>query len=217
MSTLLPQTDFCSQCNIGTKRIDESKGFPESYDLRSLLQFLTDVKSGKPKLKVPAYSHHTYDIVPEEFQVVDQPDIVIVEGLNVLQVGRPSGKQAQFVSDYFDFSIYVEAKTDVIRQWFLDRFLLFRKKAKSDKEDFFYQFVPWSESKAIDFASEVWKEVNERNLNENILPFKQRARLILSKDSDHKVQKYILGSSKAKIGTARTAGTTRDANKWTNS
>ena len=170
------------------------KGFPESYDIKTLIRFLTDLKSGKPHLKIPVYDHHIYDILPGQYQNVDQPHIVIIEGLNVLQVGRPKSKNSAqiFVSDFFDFSIYVDAKTEIIKKWFLDRFLLFRKKAKDDAEAFFHQFSKLSKAKSLGFANQVWTEINERNLNENILPFKQRARLVLYKNEDHTVKKIYL-------------------------
>jgi type I pantothenate kinase len=176
------------------KNLMEKKGFPQSYDTRALVKFLSELKAGKPNLHVPIYSHHHYDILPGEFITVNQPDIVIVEGLNVLQMPlKKSIKQLQwFVSDFFDFTVYVDAETNIIRQWFLDRFSLFREKAQGNKEAFFYRFTQWSEERALAFASEVWKNINERNLIENILPFKQRARLILEKAEDHSVQKVLL-------------------------
>lgn len=170
------------------------KGFPESYDLRRLVQFLSDLKSGKPQLKVPLYSHYHYDIMLEQFQIVDQPDIVIVEGLNVLQVGNGKAEQAarSFVSDFFDFTIYVDAETAVIKQWFMDRFRLFRKKAQSDPQAYFYRFAQMNEADAMDFANTVWEDINATNLVENILPFKERAKLILFKGIDHSVQQVFL-------------------------
>jgi type I pantothenate kinase len=170
------------------------KGFPESYDLRKFIQFLSDLKSGKPELQVPIYSHHDYDILPDEFQIVDRPDIVIVEGLNVLQVSPIKFEQQTriFVSDFFDFSIYVDAETAIIKNWFLQRFMLFRNKARSDPTAFFYRFANLSDQEAEDFALQVWTEINEANLYENILPFKQRAKLILVKGADHAVHEVFL-------------------------
>ncbi|HVV67562.1 MAG TPA: type I pantothenate kinase [Gammaproteobacteria bacterium] len=170
------------------------KGFPESYNLRALISFLADLKAGKANLNVPVYSHHHYDIIPNTFQVVDRPDIVIVEGLNVLQVPqlRKTSQSQWFVSDFFDFTIYVDADTQVIKQWYKDRFMTFRAKARDDKEAFFYQFAQWDESEALAFCDKIWTEINERNLHENILPIKRRARLILEKASDHSVQKVYL-------------------------
>lgn len=175
-------------------KLANRKGFPESYDLRRLIKFLSDLKSGKPRLKIPVYSHYNYDILKNEYQIVDQPDIVIVEGLNVLQVG--SIKQEQqirvFVSDFFDFSIYVDAPSAIIKQWFLERFMLLREKAKTDPAAYLHQFVKLSEHDAIEFATQVWHEINEANLIENILPFRERAKLILIKSSNHAVEKVLL-------------------------
>lgn len=170
------------------------KGFPESYDLTKLLHFLIDLKAGKKPLKAPVYSHQTYDILPDAFQEIENPDIVILEGLNVLQPGPlvNGQKNQQFVSDFLDFSIFVDAKTEVIKQWFLDRFSLFRKRAKQDPSSFYHQFANWSSTKALTFASNVWEDINARNLNENILPYKNRARLILVKNPDHKIDRLYL-------------------------
>lgn len=170
------------------------KGFPESYDLRALIQFLTDLKAGKPNLKVPLYSHHHYDIVPEQFIDVPQSDIVIIEGLNVLQMPlKKTVQQPQwFVADFFDFTIYVDADVNTIKQWFIERFMAFREKARNDRAAFFHRFCSWSDSEALEFSNNIWTKINERNLIENILPFKQRARLILEKGYDHSVQQVLL-------------------------
>lgn len=170
------------------------KGFPESYDLPKLIEFLTDLKSGKSHLHVPIYSHHEYDIVPDKYEIIDRPDIVIVEGLNVLQVSplKLEQKPRTFVSDFFDFSIYVDAQTSIIKEWFMQRFKLFRQKAKNDPKAYFYHFANISEQEAYDFAEQVWTEINEKNLNENILPFRERANLILVKDKNHAVEKVYL-------------------------
>lgn len=173
----------------------ERKGFPESYNRRALISFLTDLKAGKPNLQVPVYSHHQYDIVPNAFQHVDQPDIVIVEGLNVLQIPTLPNVSKQlrwFVADFFDFTIYVDADTALIKDWYLQRFMTFREKARHDPHAFFYQFAQWSADKAFAFAENIWAQINERNLHENILPFKKRARLILEKAGDHSVKTVYL-------------------------
>lgn len=175
------------------RNLMERKGFPESYDSHALINFLTNLKAGKPNLKIPVYSHHVYDIIPHFSQLIDQPDIVLLEGLNVLQLNPVKKNKAQvFVSDFFDFSIYVHAETSIIKKWFLDRFELFRKRAQEDSQAFFHQFSKWSSSKALDFAGHVWEEINARNLNENILPFKHRARLILVKSNSHAIEKVFL-------------------------
>jgi type I pantothenate kinase len=167
----------------------ERKGFPESYDLRRLVRFLADVKSGRPEASAPVYSHLTYDIVPGEEQVVRQPDIVIVEGLTVLQTGDGGGRAPQqFVSDFFDFSLYVDADESDIEQWYLDRFLTLRETAFADERSFFHHFAALSEDEAIQVASSIWRSINGVNLHENILPTRERARLILEKGPDHSVR-----------------------------
>lgn len=176
------------------RNLMERKGFPESYDLRRLIDFLSDLKAGKNLLKVPVYSHQTYDIIPETYQTIEKPDIVILEGLNILQAGSVNAaeKQRVFVSDFFDFSIYVDADPDIVKKWFLDRFKLFRKRAKDDPTSFYSQFSQWTNTKAQAFAAHVWDEINARNLKENISPFKNRARLILVKSKNHSVEKVFL-------------------------
>jgi type I pantothenate kinase len=168
----------------------ERKGFPESYDLRRLVRFLADVKSGRPEVSAPVYSHLTYDIVPGEEQVVRQPDIVIVEGLTVLQTsdGRGGRSPQLFVSDFFDFSLYVDADESDIEQWYLDRFLTLRDTAFADERSFFHHFAALPENEAIEVARGIWRSINGVNLHENILPTRERARLILEKAPDHSVR-----------------------------
>ena len=168
----------------------DRKGFPESYDLRRLVRFLADVKSGRPEVSAPVYSHLTYDIVPGEEQVVRHPDIVIVEGLTVLQTGDGSAGRAPqlFVSDFFDFSLYVDADEADIEQWYLERFLTLRETAFADERSFFHHFAALSENEAIQVARGIWQSINGVNLHENILPTRERARLILEKSPDHSVR-----------------------------
>lgn len=169
------------------------KGFPESYDLRRLVQFVSDVKSGRRNVACPVYSHLVYDIVPFDTKVVDQPDIMIVEGLNVLQ--SPSGDRGSkrvFVSDFFDFSIYVDAEGHDIESWYVDRFLTFRDTAFRDPRSYFHRYSRLSENEARDTALRIWKEINEVNLVENILPTRERADLILAKGPDHVVERVRL-------------------------
>lgn len=170
------------------------KGFPESYDLLTLLHFLADLKSGKSNLSVPIYSHHDYDIVPDKCQTVDQPDIVILEGLNILQSGNLATLQSPsvFVSDYLDFSIFVDAKPELIEQWYLQRFLTFWQSAFKDPQAFFHRFSELNQEEATKMALRYWHEINQVNLEQNILPFKHRAQLILQKVSDHSVQNILL-------------------------
>jgi type I pantothenate kinase len=183
-----------SNAVLEQRGLTDRKGFPESYDLPALVNFLADLKAGKQELQVPVYSHHDYDIVPGEFETLQQPDIVIIEGLNVLQIPRKKTLQQPqwFVADFFDFTIYVDAATDVIKQWYIDRFMLFRDKARHDPAAYFHRFAQWDEQRALHFAAEIWTDINERNLIENILPFKQRARLVLEKGQDHAVERVLL-------------------------
>jgi type I pantothenate kinase len=170
----------------------QRKGFPESYDTRRLLAFLRDLKSGSAA-RAPVYSHVVYDIVPGEEIVVRQPDIVILEGLNVLQVGSPSGATAsEFVSDYFDFSIYLDADEADVRAWYVERFLTLRKTVFQDPRSYFRHFADLSEDEAVGTAEAIWEEINGRNLQENIAPTRERASLILRKESDHRVSEVRL-------------------------
>jgi type I pantothenate kinase len=170
------------------------KGFPESYDQRALLRFVADVKSGLPEVAAPVYSHLRYDIVPGEQVVVRRPDVLIVEGLNVLQPARAhsDGRTGLAVSDFFDFSIYVDARPDVLRRWYVERFLRLRATAFSDPQSYFHRYASLSDTDAASTASAIWREINERNLVENVLPTRPRARLVLSKDSDHAVTRVLL-------------------------
>ena len=164
------------------------KGFPESYDRQALLSFLSDIKSGRRQVRAPVYSHLHYDIMPGEFNVVDQPDVLIVEGLNVLQASATApGEPRTFVSDYFDFSIYVDAEEDVIKHWYVSRFLTFRRSVFKQPNAYFSHFAGLDEEEAINTASSIWDSINLVNLHENILPTRQRADLILHKNSDHAI------------------------------
>ena len=176
------------------RNLMEKKGFPESYDLKALLQFMRDVKSGESDLRVPVYSHEIYDILPGEEIIVDNPDVLIVEGLNVLQVGAPTeGKIPRiYISDYFDFSIHVDADIKIIKKWFISRFLNFRKEAKDNPELFMNQFSKIPQNEAVEMAEYFWHKINEVNYYENIEPFKQRARCILHKSEDHAISKILL-------------------------
>jgi type I pantothenate kinase len=172
----------------------ERKGFPESYDLQALLQFLTDIKAGRGPSSAPVYSHLTYDILPNEQMVVDHPDILIVEGLNVLQAGPlpKDGKAIPFVSDYFDFSIYIDADEEVLQDWYVDRFLTLRKTAFIDPRSFFHRFAQLPDDDAIATANGIWTRINLVNLRENILPTRPRADLILKKRANHLVSEVAL-------------------------
>ncbi len=172
--------------------ITERKGFPESYNRRALLKFISDIKSGAPEVSAPVYSHLTYDIVPGEKVTIRQPDIVVVEGLNVLQTTASAEGQALFLSDYFDFSIYVDAKAEDIRDWYVDRFFTLRKTAFTDPASYFHSFSKMSDEEARDMAVSIWREINQVNLETNIEPTRERADLILVKGADHRVEKVRL-------------------------
>ncbi|QIK55753.1 type I pantothenate kinase [Dysgonomonas sp. HDW5B] len=165
------------------------KGFPQSYDIHRLLQFVSDVKSGKPEVKAPKYSHLIYDVIPDEYEIIKQPDILIIEGLNVLQSGMdyPKSKPRVFVSDYLNFSIYVDAEEDMLEQWYVSRFMKFRNGAFTDPKSYFYSFTQLTDANAINMAKSIWREINRKNLRKNILPTRERASLILHKSEDHKV------------------------------
>jgi len=163
------------------------KGFPESYDTRALLAFLRELKSGRAEVSAPVYSHVVYDIVDGEKATVCQPDILILEGLNVLQVGAPGTESTEFVSDYFDFSIYIDAEESDIESWYVDRFLSLRESIFQDPDSFFQHYAHLSHDEAVATARFIWKEINGLNLRENIEPTRDRASLILHKDSDHRV------------------------------
>jgi type I pantothenate kinase len=159
------------------------KGFPESYDTRRLIQFLRELKSGAATARAPVYSHVVYDIVPGDEVVVQQPDILILEGLNVLQVGD----SGEFVSDYFDFSIYLDADEAAIEEWYVQRFLKLCETVFQDPASFFQHYAHLSTDEAIETARFIWREINGKNLRENIAPTKTRASLLLRKGSDHRV------------------------------
>jgi type I pantothenate kinase len=165
------------------------KGFPESYDLKRLMRFMADVKAGYPEVSVPVYSHLSYDIVPGEKEYVRQPEMLIVEGLNVLQAGdgHPRNAPPLFVSDFFDFSIYVDADEAQVEQWFSERFLTLRDTVFKDESSYFHRYAHLSTEEAKQVAAGIWADINGVNLRENIAPTKERADLILEKGEDHQV------------------------------
>jgi len=170
------------------------KGFPESYDVRSLVQFMVDVKAGEGAVRAPVYSHQAYDIVPDESQVVDRPDIVIVEGLNVLQTGesQPGRPARLFVSDFFDFSIYIDAEEAHIEAWYVARFLMLREAVFRDPRSYFHRYASLDDRQAVETAREIWRTINGVNLHENIKPTRERARLVLEKGRDHAIERVRL-------------------------
>jgi type I pantothenate kinase len=172
----------------------ERKGFPESYDLPRLLRFLSDVKGGSPEVSAPTYSHLSYDVVPDRPQVVSGPDVLVLEGLNILEAGAPVAPDGPlaFVSDYFDFSVYVHAEEASIRRWYLERFLRLRELAAADEDSYLHRFAMLPDEEAIALADRVWDEVDHPNLKEHIEPTRTRARVILEKGPDHAVRAVAL-------------------------
>jgi type I pantothenate kinase len=172
----------------------EKKGFPESYDLPALLRFLSEVKGGKRPARAPIYSHLIYDVLPSQWVEVDRPDILIVEGLNVLQTGRlpKDGKEIPFVSDFFDFSVYLDATESVLMEWYVDRFLTLRSTAFRDPKSYFHRYSNLSDDEARETAAGIWNRINLVNLHENILPTRQRADLILKKVASHQIEDVAL-------------------------
>src|SRR5712671_4460816 len=172
----------------------EKKGFPESYDLPALLRFLNDVKAGRRPVRAPVYSHLVYDIMASEWVEIDRPDILIVEGLNVLQTGRlpRDGQAIPFVSDFFDFSIYLDADEEVLMRWYVDRFLTLRSTAFSDPKSYFHRYSKLSDDEAVATATSIWTRINLVNLHENVLPTRQRADLILRKGASHYIEEVAL-------------------------
>jgi len=165
------------------------KGFPESYDQRRLLQFLADLKAGLPEISAPVYSHLQYDIIPHAVQTVQQPDILILEGLNVLQ--SPDGQRSSsrvFVSDFFDFSIYIDADEDTVAHWYVQRFLRLRETVFQDELSYFHKYASLTEAEAVTTARQIWNEINLPNLRQNIVPTRERAHLILEKGENHVVE-----------------------------
>jgi type I pantothenate kinase len=172
----------------------EKKGFPESYDLQALLLFLSDIKAGRRPVRAPVYSHLIYDVIPNQWIEIDRPDILIVEGLNVLQAGRlpKDGKAVPFVSDFFDFSVYIDADEDVLLSWYVSRFLTLRGTAFADPKSYFHRYARLTDKEAADTATSIWNRINLINLHENILPTRRRADLILKKGKSHQVEEVAL-------------------------
>ncbi len=172
----------------------ERKGFPESYDIGGLLRFLSAIKSGAPDVRAPLYSHLTYDVLPNRYVAIDRPDILIFEGLNVLQTRDlpKDGKIVPFLSDFFDFSIYIDAEVELIHNWYIERFMRLRQTAFRNPDSFFHRYCQLSEDSARAVAEGLWHNINLKNLRENIQPTRPRADLILRKGSDHLVEEVAL-------------------------
>ena len=183
-----------SNSELERRGLLERKGFPESYDRRGLLRFVAEVKSGKDEVSAPVYSHLTYDIVPGERIVVRHPDVLIVEGLNVLQAPRvrADGRTGLAVSDFFDFSVYVDARTEDIKRWYVDRFLRLRETTFADPSSYFHRYAELTDEQARETAVGIWTSINERNLIDNVVTTRGRANLVLSKGVDHSVRRVRL-------------------------
>jgi type I pantothenate kinase len=188
---LVPTDGFLlPNAELERRGIMERKGFPESYDRRALLRFVSNVKSGAAEVRAPFYSHLSYDIVPNAEVVVRRPDVLIVEGLNVLQPPAPGNRLA--VSDLFDFTIYVDARTADIERWYVDRFLSLQRGAFTNPQSYFHRYSTMTEDEARTRALDIWARINEPNLSQNILPTRARASLVLRKDSNHAVSSVLL-------------------------
>ena len=176
------------------RNIMDRKGFPESFDRRAILEFLSHIKAGRRNVQAPVYSHLVYDVVPDEHVEVDQPDILIFEGINVLQTAElpQDGKSVPFVSDYFDFSIYIDADENDVRRWYVERFMRLRETAFRDPQSFFHRYSKVSDDAARTIALGLWQNINLKNLHENILPTRLRADLVLRKGIDHRVDLVAL-------------------------
>jgi type I pantothenate kinase len=177
---------------LAERGIMERKGFPESYDVRRLIRFLEEVKRGEPEVRAPVYSHVVYDVLEGEEQVLREPDIVIVEGLNVLQTGVGSSDGARFVSDWFDLTVYVDAEEADVERWYVERFFALRETAFNDETSFFRHFAAYSDAELETAAHAIWASINGPNLRENILPSRSRADVVLAKGPDHSVQQVRL-------------------------
>lgn len=183
-----------SNQELVTRNLMHKKGFPESFDIKALVDFVSAIKSGKENVSAPIYSHITYDILPDQKIQIEKPDIVILEGLNVLQsaINYPDHPHRVFVSDFVDFSIFVDADTDLLKKWYIQRFLKFREGAFTDPNAYFHGYSKMSEREAITIASKIWDEINGVNLLENIKPTRDRANLVLSKATNHQVSSVKL-------------------------
>jgi type I pantothenate kinase len=172
----------------------QRKGFPESYDVGAILRFLSDIKAGRPRVEAPVYSHFVYDVVPGQRITIDRPDILIFEGLNVLQVREmpKDGKAVPFVSDFFDHSIYIDADEADIRRWYVERFMRLRETAFREEDSFFHRYSQIGEEEALAIAEALWRDINGTNLYENILPTRPRADLILRKGPNHLIEQVAL-------------------------
>jgi type I pantothenate kinase len=172
----------------------DKKGFPESYDNRKLLRFLSDVKAGRRMVAAPVYSHLAYDVIEDDYSYVDRPDILIVEGVNVLLASRPprDGREIPFVSDFFDFSVYLHASEEILEAWYVERFQRLRKTAFPDPRSYFRKYADLDEEATDRVARDIWRRINLENLRQNIGPTRPRASLVLTKGADHRIEEVAL-------------------------
>lgn len=172
----------------------ERKGFPESYDLPAILRFLSDIKAGQKNVSAPVYSHFHYDVTPDKSLIINQPDILIVEGLNVLQTGKPpkDGEAIPYVSDYFDFSIYIDAEEEILLRWYIERFFQLRETSFQNPKSYFHRYADLTDAETREISKKIWNTTNLPNLRENVLPTRQRADLILHKGKDHAIKRVSL-------------------------
>jgi type I pantothenate kinase len=179
---------------LSNEGLMEKKGFPESYDTAALVRFLSEVKAGQRNVSAPVYSHLTYDVVPDDTVVVDRPDILIVEGLNVLLAGRApkDGRAIPFVSDFFDFSVYLHADDVDLERWYVARFMRLRQTSFRDPRSYFKKYADLSDAEAEAVARQIWSRINLRNLHENVLPTRVRANLVLTKGPTHRIEEVAL-------------------------
>ena len=179
---------------LNERGLMKKKGFPQSYDMHNLVKFVSEVKSGAGHVTAPVYLHLIYDVVPDGNKIIKQPDILILEGLNVLQSGMdyPHDPHHVFVSDFVDFSIYVDAPEDLLQSWYINRFLKFRQGAFSNPDSYFHNYAKLPEAEAVKIATQLWKEINGLNLKQNILPTRERASLIMTKSANHAVESVRL-------------------------
>ena len=178
---------------LASNNLMERKGFPESYNIKSLIKFLSEVKKGKPEVLAPIYSHLLYDVISSEKTKVKNPDVLILEGINVLQKNHGSDKNnLEQASDFFDFSIYIDAEEEYLRDWFTSRFFLLRREASKDKKAYLHKLAALSDDETKSIAKTIWENINLKNLNENILPTRERADLVIKKNKDHKINEIWL-------------------------
>ncbi|MDV2603705.1 type I pantothenate kinase [Pediococcus acidilactici] len=191
LKTQLITTDGFLYPNAELKRrhLMSRKGFPESYNMKELIHFLNAVKTGQKQIKVPKYSHQVYDVIKDEYDVIDQPDILIVEGINVLQL---PANETIYVSDFFDWSIYVDAETDLIEKWFLERFGVLLDTAFHDPSNYYYQYAQMPREEAFAYAKKIWRDIDLKNLKEYILPTRFRADMILHKTEGHVMDNILV-------------------------